>query len=563
MMNQKGDFIKKACFIGLVLFAVLGFMSFVGCSSGGGDGGGGGGGGAPAQTFTTSNFFPLTSGWETDRWTLFVDVVDHDINGIMAKVMVDTRGPKFNYWTNDANGLRLHGSMDEEEGNVDLFSEPIVFADSICKLGDKKEGTVTIEGEEVNYSVEIAGVEDVTVPAGTFANCLKFMLLLYPSADLPSNYGYETLWLAENVGFVKAEAEDNADIELFADAGDTRQLLSYHVTDPAELSNDQRAVREAYIEATKRFNAEDLDGMMSMVSEDFLDEACRDKDDHGNRYWNFFNSTSDHYFFTTIEDISIDGDIAYILREGLNSWIDDATFERIWNWDRVFRPFRRENGEWKYYGAQLGFRPIRVDTWIQNDFSSDPQEVLVLDAELIDCTTSEYIDRDVVSSFTVTGPPGTSIDPDFTKDWLPDDEIFWRYEDLANATNGFYTFAIEKPDGNYYIHTDYLEATPPMDLAVLVSPAAEETVTPGDVTFDWDPVANAEEYRVDMQQWDGSSWTGYVRLYPDPLSETFVIASLDPSTEYRWRVRARQFDLYGNMDNESRTEWREFETGAE
>ena len=179
----------------ITLTAIAISLIFGGCGGGGGGGdgggaGGGGGGETTPQTFTTSNMFPLTSGWETDHWTLFVDVADHDINGVMTKAMVDTRGPIVYYWTNDADGLRLHVFMDDE-GTDTLFSEPVVFADSICKVGDKKEVTVTMGGEEFNLSIEMVGVEDVTVPAGTFLNCLKLSIFLYPSAEPPSAYGYE------------------------------------------------------------------------------------------------------------------------------------------------------------------------------------------------------------------------------------------------------------------------------------------------------------------------------------------------------------------------------------
>jgi hypothetical protein len=46
------------------------------------DGGGGGGAGDTDGDFTTAHFFPLTSSWETDNRTLFVDVGEHDVNGV-------------------------------------------------------------------------------------------------------------------------------------------------------------------------------------------------------------------------------------------------------------------------------------------------------------------------------------------------------------------------------------------------------------------------------------------------------------------------------------------------
>ena len=196
-MKQKGDVIKRACFISLVLFSILGLTAFVGCGSGGGGGdGGAAGGGAPGTptSFTTTSLFPLTSSWQTDNWTLFVDQGEHDFNGVMTKIMADTREPKLLYWTNDQDGLQLHGFMDKEGDKV-VFSAPLLIANPICRIGESQSGTRFAGPDEFNYYIEAVGVEDVTVPAGTFANCMKFRLMTYPVGDLATDYGYETYGL--------------------------------------------------------------------------------------------------------------------------------------------------------------------------------------------------------------------------------------------------------------------------------------------------------------------------------------------------------------------------------
>ncbi len=85
-MKQKGDVIKRACFISLVLFSILGLTVFVGCGSGGGGGGAGAAGGGTPTSFTTTSLFPLTSSWQTDNWTLFVDKGEHEFNGAFPPV---------------------------------------------------------------------------------------------------------------------------------------------------------------------------------------------------------------------------------------------------------------------------------------------------------------------------------------------------------------------------------------------------------------------------------------------------------------------------------------------
>jgi hypothetical protein len=191
-MKQKGGVIKRACFMSLVLFSILGLTVFIGCSSGGGgdgDGGGdGGGNGGDSTSFTTATLFPLNSSWQTDKWTLLVDINDHDINGVATRAMADTREPKVLYWTNDDQGLQLH-AVRNDEGDLTLFHPPILFAGPVCKLGDTKEGTVIFDNEEYNYTINFVKIEDVTVPAGDFSDCARFDFFMYPAAELPSQYG--------------------------------------------------------------------------------------------------------------------------------------------------------------------------------------------------------------------------------------------------------------------------------------------------------------------------------------------------------------------------------------
>ena len=152
IMKQKRGVIKKVCFISLLLLSITGLAVFIGCSNGGGGGGNGGGGagGGTPTSFTTATLFPLRSGWQTDQWTLFVDINDHDINGVATRAMADTQEPKVLYWTNDEQGLRLHAVL-TDEGDLWVFPAPILLANRICKLGDVITGTYLIDTEEYNY----------------------------------------------------------------------------------------------------------------------------------------------------------------------------------------------------------------------------------------------------------------------------------------------------------------------------------------------------------------------------------------------------------------------------
>jgi ketosteroid isomerase-like protein len=543
-----------------VLFLFCLSFVFIGCGSGGN--GGGGNGGGDTGPFETAAYFPLGSGWETDDWTLGVDAADYDINGTATKAMADTRDPGVLFWTNDENGLLLHGFLDED-GLMVVFEPPFLFAKSICRVGDKYAGTYAIDDEEISYTIELVGVENVSVPAGTFNNCLKFVLHLWPSSELPSAYGYETFWLAKNVGFVKGMADENSGSELFTDTGETRQLLSYHIT-PAEMTDDERAVREASELANGYFRTGDMESLADLISDDFFDRNCRDKAAVLDSYTNFMDNVSDYLEVISIEDVTIDGDDAYILREYFATYTMDGT--RYWDWNRHSSHWKKEiDGEWRTYGAQLGFRPDWLDVRIRND---NGNLVNPFEADFLNCENNNLIDSpDIISSFTVTGPPGSGIsDLDLMPYWLayqiPTERYFWCQDQLQNAVPGFYTFRVENLSGDYYVTTDYLEVTPAMDLPVLVSPAdGDQSVPPNNVTLDWEPVAAAEYYRVDLMFLNNDTWS-YVAGFPVTLNISQYTVNLDPNTDYRWRVRARQDDLYNNIDNEARSGYQFFSTNA-
>jgi ketosteroid isomerase-like protein len=563
-MKQKGDVIKRACFISLVLFSILGLTVFVGCGSGGGggdgggDGGGGGGGGGTPTSFTTTSLFPLTSNWQTDVWTLFVDTKDHDFFNITTRVMADTRGPQLLYWTNDQDGLRLHGFMDDEGVKV-VLSPALLVANPICRIGEKHSGTLFAGPDELNYYIEAVGVEDVTVPAGTFANCMKIRVMIYPVGDLPSDYGYETLWFADNVGFVRAEADDNNFSQLFVDAGDTRELLSYHVTDMAALTEDEQALRDWGNQFKEHFAAEDLDSIMDMYSDD-MKIRCMDKATYRTGFENFFNDNSDLMFLTSVEDTQFIGDEAYALRDGLQTRINDNTGAREWIWSRETRHYIKEGLEWKWYGDQLDFRIDSVDVYQRNTASGGVYNPFY--AYFLKCGSDDPIDDppDVIASLTVSGPPGSGIDGlDLKSSWDAFYQEFWDDESLKDAVSGFYTFRVKEPDGNYFIRTDYLQVTPYLALPVHVSPQnGDLDVGPlNGVVLDWDPVDLAEGYWVQIQFKGGGGnrwyWTG-------PNTQVTVPDPLDPATDYQWRVRANVYDLYGEFDNQSRSDWTWFRT---
>ena len=473
--------------------------------------------------------------------------------------MADTRNPDVLFWTNDENGLRLHGFMDED-GIMTAFDPPLLLADSTCSVGDTQEGTYIFD-EEYNYTLELAGVETITVPAGTFRNCLKFVYHTWPSSELPSLYGYETFWLAKNVGFVKGMADENAVNHLFTENSETRQLLNYHITS-SEMTADEQAIREASDQLFEALEDGNLGDALALVSEDYmaqgLDNTCWDKDALEAAWINFFDMTSDRRFFITVEDMQVNGVDAYVLIERL--WTDEhISLGRRWRWDRQTIRWKKENGDWKNYGDHLGFRSDWVSVWIENANGSLNNWI---EADFIDCQTNDYLESAAdISSLTVTGPPGSGIgELDLKNYWLEAYHVFWRGDVPVNVASGFYTFRVENQNGDYYIGTDYLEATPPMDLPILVSPQnLAENVSPDNVNLDWEDVAAAGYYRIDLVYYDNGIGP-YVTGFPVYLTGSAYTIPIDlaPNTKYSWRIRARRNDLYDNLDNESRSDWNYF-----
>ena len=519
----------------------MAILTVLGCSDNGG-----------SSSYTMSQYFPLSSGWETDKWTLFVDENEFIINGVSTIAMVDTREAKANFWTNDENGLRLHGAWNSETQWV-TFSQPVLLADAVSIVGDRNETIYTRNSEQLVFSAELTGLENITTTAGTFNNCLKFRIHVYPVGSLPDNFGYETLWLARNVGFVKAQNDGNSYFDLFAKQGETRQLISYYLS-PSELPDEEQAVRQAYTQWINYWNAKNITNITTMTHDGYY-EKCRDKT-AAVAYWNnFFADSDDYNLFMSIEDVDIIGDDAYVLREYQESYLDLLTTEPTRRWGRSTVRLKRDSfGEWNIYGDQLEVYPSFASVYPRVTPSNT---TFAAPVEITDCATGDWPDTDdQIASLTITGAPGSGI-ADFEIPWdpIPDWKGFWWEFDIANAKSGFHTFEVIDVNGNSVIYTDYLLPSTPLDMPFLVSPADSATGVSINVTFEWEPVAGANSYKLE-------AYNGATKVISSTTDQTTYNATLDPATTYDWRVRARYFDPNdgAEYDSESRSSYQSFTT---
>jgi hypothetical protein len=106
----------------------------------------------------------------------------------------------------DTLGLRWHKHGDMSDWNDYLKDlTPITIARASTKIGDMVRYTDTSSSNYTWISI-FEGVEDVTVPAGTFQNCLKFKTIASGWIGNMAKYnGTSYQWYAKNVGLVKLE----------------------------------------------------------------------------------------------------------------------------------------------------------------------------------------------------------------------------------------------------------------------------------------------------------------------------------------------------------------------
>lgn len=178
------------------------------------------------QAQPTANYFPLASGaqWiyrisDSNGTTSVVRnmVGSGTVNGQAVVVMRDSDGTEY-YFTNNANGIRFHGTYVPGVG-TDVYSPPQVLASANATLGVPVSGsgtaTLTFPGLgtfSLSYTVtsmpETSG--SVTVPAGSFNGAVRFRTTTTVFGTISAPEGNaniriaqdESTWLAPGVGVV-------------------------------------------------------------------------------------------------------------------------------------------------------------------------------------------------------------------------------------------------------------------------------------------------------------------------------------------------------------------------
>ena len=177
-------------------------------------------------TYRIADYFPLAQG---DTWTIREEDDEgisftirtisgtEYIAGVNAPKMIDEDGD-YDLFTN-SNGIThyKYKSCDVDENpdcgwSQEVFNPPVVLIPAEISIGSIYTFNSTYNytectgfSESAPFSVEtrVEGLEDVTVPAGTFTDCLKIninKIINYPNTPFSNEI---TLWLAKGVGEVK------------------------------------------------------------------------------------------------------------------------------------------------------------------------------------------------------------------------------------------------------------------------------------------------------------------------------------------------------------------------
>jgi hypothetical protein len=190
--------------------------------------------------FNIAEYFPLGQG---DTWTyreednqLTTKTVSgtQKISGVDAVKVIDEDGD-YQLWTN-GNGIVWYKEYDADDipgcgWEQSIFSPPIHVSDLFVSVGSSYTSNTTLTQTDctgkssiasLSYEFTIEGIEDVTVPAGIFNDCLKIRGVIAVNGGTQTQE--ITIWLADGVGQVKSiniEKENGSIVETW-----TKNLVS-------------------------------------------------------------------------------------------------------------------------------------------------------------------------------------------------------------------------------------------------------------------------------------------------------------------------------------------------
>ena len=296
-------------------------------------------------------------------------------------------------------------------------------------------------------------------------------------------------------------------------------------------------------------------------------EKCRNKAAALDYWSNFLFNNEEYTLFTAIEDVILSGEEAFVIREYMDSYVDPAKKTPTTNWGRSTIRLKRTSGIWQIYGDQFDVYP----SWLSVYPRAVPGSTMfAVPIEITDCATGQWADSaEQIASIKLTGPPGSGIDYlELVETWDPDAywSGFWPADMKIdpNAQKGFYTFEFTDANGNYVLMTDYLSTLSILDAPVQVSPVNGSTYVFPDVTFQWETVAGANGYLLEVFEVDEPTGALTTKVLGSYTAKTSYRTVLDPEKTYKWRVRSRYYDPNDSdqFDSETRCSFWNLTTSA-
>jgi len=198
---------------------------------------------APAAlAFSSGTYYPLPDGasWTYSsslNGTVTSTVTGSgDFNGATVRIVHDSTGDE-SFYTNGAQGVYLHGALfaDPVNGNeIDVYTPPVKVAAPETSVGAMATGSGTVTAyvggmpivmASYSSTATVVGLENVTVPAGTFQDAVHVQLVVNLTYGITWQQTVD-LWLARGIGAVKSVTNDSS-----AGTTDTQLLTSYSVPD--------------------------------------------------------------------------------------------------------------------------------------------------------------------------------------------------------------------------------------------------------------------------------------------------------------------------------------------
>ncbi len=165
----------------------------------------------PAAPYNVTDYFPLGEGntwiYETENGIRTKTISGSEaLHGrTFARLLTQQTGA-IDYWQAQPEGLYLGGTYDSETGTISF--DPAFRIDNGLGIGqivNEQESTVYNGTSQIGtgwFHFFFVDVEDVTVPAGTFHDCMKIQL---QTQVMDQQDEQMTVWVAKGVGMVKLD----------------------------------------------------------------------------------------------------------------------------------------------------------------------------------------------------------------------------------------------------------------------------------------------------------------------------------------------------------------------